>query len=375
MKTELKRVLILSVFIGSGHVKAAEAIQKRIQQIFPNAQMKNIDILRDFYPLLTKAITILKKETIKRLPAFYHYFYYQAENGFAKEEINELFIKTIAPKLRLLIDSFQPQVILATHFFPLGILSSLKQKKIIQIPVLAVVTDFKPHLYWVYPAIDRYCVATQKTKEFFAGYDYDQDKVVVTGMPIDPEFSLIRDKKKIRENLGLRPDRPIILIMGGGLGIGPIEKIVKNLINHSTDYQLLVVCGHNQRLKKRLNQLVTENQKRMQVFGFVDNVPELMAAADLIVGKAGGLTSAEALATGLPFFVIKPIPGQEENNTQFLIEGGAALKTESIKHLLAEIDYHLSQRQYLEKMSIAARRLVFSDPTKAVIEVMQTLIK
>ncbi len=377
MKTELKRVLILSVAIGSGHLKAAEVIQKRIQQIFPNVQIKNIDALKNFYPLVIEVITILKTETIGIFPSIYSYFYRRAEDGFAKKEINELFTKTITPKLGLLINSFQPQIILATHFFPLGMLSTLKQKKIIEAPILAIVTDFGPHLYWVYPEVDRYCVATKKTKEFFAGYDYDQDKVVVTGMPIDPKFNfnLIGNKKKIRKDLKLRPDWPTILITGGGLGIGPIEKIVKNLINCSPNYQLLVVCGHNQQLKKKLDQLVTENKKRVRIFGFVNNIPKLMGAADLIVGKAGGLTSAEAMAAGLPFFIIKPIPGQEENNAQFLTEQGAALRIKNIKHLLAEIDYHLKHRQCLVKMSLAARRLILPDSAKAVIKVMQTLIK
>lgn len=372
---DLERVLIFSASAGSGHIRAAAAVQTQIQQSFPAAQVQNLDAFKYISPLLEKAVAGSYAKIIKISPPAYGYLYRQMEkDGFGKEEINKLLTKVATPKLVSLIESFQPQVILCTYPFPLGTLSTLKQKGMLDVPVVSTITDFAVHPYWIYPEIDCYCVATEETKASFADYGYGQKNVVVTGIPIDPVFDQLEDKETLRKRLHLQPDLPTILVMSGGLGVGPIEKVVKGLANRPQTCQLLVVCGNNQALAEKLAKLPGQTKNEVRVFGFINNIHELMGAADLVAGKAGGLTCSETMALGRPFFIIKPVPGQEEYNTKFLVRQGAALNTKDAKHLLEEIDYFLNHQQRLDDMAKAARRIGRPDSAKAVVTIMQQLV-
>jgi processive 1,2-diacylglycerol beta-glucosyltransferase len=149
--------------------------------------------------------------------------------------------------------------------------------------------------------------------------------VHATGIPIHPQFSGRYDKALLRKQFGLEPDLPVILLMGGGLGMGPIDSVFNKLGNGS-GYQLICVAGANTVLREKLDHMARDMSCRVQIHGFVDNIHLLMAASDFMVGKAGGLACAEAMALGLPIFIVDPLPGQEEKNTEFMTAAGAGVR-------------------------------------------------
>ena len=367
------RFLIFYATAGNGHLRAAQAVEKEIKKNLQNAQIQMIDAFRYISPLLEKAVSGSYSKMIKVSPSAYGFLYRQMENEKLLQ-INNFFNRFALRKIFSLINSFKPNAILSTYPFPLGALSSLKQKGMINIPITASVTDFEIHPYWIYNNV-HYFVATEKTKRSFKTYGYNDFDVDVTGIPIDPIFSEIQKKDILRENLGLSNKRPVILVMSGGLGVGPIEDIVKGLIKNS-DYQMLVVCGRNQALKYKLKNIRMDVEfDRLKIFGFVNNIHELMGASDLITGKAGGLTCSEAMAVGCPIFIIRPVPGQEEYNAKFLANQGAAVSTNNVEHLLDEIHRCVKNREILENMSRAAKAVGKPNSAEKVFRSMIRLVE
>ncbi|MEG6615725.1 glycosyltransferase [Peptococcaceae bacterium 1198_IL3148] len=376
---EIERVLILTVTAGEGHTRAAIAVKQQLLKNNPAAQVQILDTFRYTSPRLEKVVLGTYIEVIKISPVLYKYLYNQSEKGqplggFAKAEFTKIMTRLVAPKLLSLIDDLEPQIIFCTHPFPLGILSTLKEKGQLTVPVMAAITDFTVHSYWVYPQVDCYCVANEQLIPRFADYGFDCQRVTATGIPIDPIFNADNDKVFFREQLGLDAKLPTVLITGGGLGIGPLEEVVKTLGSRK-DCQLIVVCGKNTSLKDKINKLLAKISGNIQVYGFVNNIHELMKASDLMITKAGGLTCSEALAVGLPLLIIDPIPGQEERNAEFLVNQGAAVNVKNHTQLLIEIDKCLQDNQYLKGLTMASAKTGRPRAAQGVVNLMQQLIQ
>ncbi|MTI82238.1 MAG: glycosyltransferase [Firmicutes bacterium] len=374
---KLNRVLIFTVSAGDGHTRAAQAVKKQILENYPEAQVSIVDTFRYASPMVEKMVLGAYLEIIKISPMVYGYFYYRAEktqplSGFAKMEFNRIINKLAAPKLMSLISSMQPQAILCTHPFPLGILSSLKIRGKLDIPLLATITDFTVHPFWVYSAVDYYCVASEELKPSFIRHGVSSDRLAATGIPIDPLFRRMESKEQLNKRLGLSNDLPTILVMGGGLGMGPLEEVVQTL--DTRQCQLLVVCGRNKSLKNKIDIIANQMGRNVHVYSFVSNIHELMGAADLMVTKAGGLTCSEALALGLPLFITDPIPGQEERNTEFLVNQGAAVAIKDSKHLLTEINKYIHNPHRVNELTKAAIKIGRPNSARVVMNLMQQMV-
>jgi len=278
-----------------------------------------------------------------------------AETG--KEEFNKILNKIVAPKLIQLIDSLSPQVVVCTHPFPLGILDKLKERGSFSAGIVATLTDFTVHPFWVFSRVDSFTVASQKLQLPFEEYDIDLSKVHPVGIPIKTCFSDPVDRAEVRRRLALRKNLPTVLLIGGGLGMGPLPDIVKALQNCSSPLQIIAVTGNNNSLKSKLERLAPNLKNPMRVLGFVNNIHELMAVADLMVGKAGGLCCAEAMAKGLPIIIVDPLPGQEVKNAEFLSSQGAAVRVGGVKYLAQKVDECLRSPWFLQGMVEAAKSL------------------
>jgi processive 1,2-diacylglycerol beta-glucosyltransferase len=243
---------------------------------------------------------------------------------------------------------FKPDVVLCTHYMPLDVVGRLKGKSRGRFAPLtaSVVTDFEAHALWMEPGVDLYCVAAEETKARLVARGALAENVIVTGIPIAQKFSAPVDAAVERRRMGLRDDLPVLLVLGGGFGLGPVAAILAELNKLRTPVQVVVVCGKNEKLRREL--AVQDRRHPTHVLGFVTNMHEIMSLAALIVTKPGGLTTSEALAMGKPIFVLNPIPGQEGANSDFLLEYGAAAKANRIEDLPFRLEKLLGSAKLTE---------------------------
>lgn len=255
------------------------------------------------------------------------------------------------------IREFAPDAVVCTHFMPAGIIGHLIERSDLQTHLSIVVTDLDCHAMWLSRVFHRYFVAIEETKVHLEAIGLPAERVSVTGIPIDAAFSAPVDAEEVRQRLGLRADRPTLLLSAGALGFGPTEVVVKRLLELPPEIQTIVICGRSEELQTRIRELTAEAVGRFAVLGYSEQMPELMRSANLFIGKPGGLTTSEALACGLPMCVVSPIPGQEERNSDHLLEEGAAIRVNELTTLPWKIPRLLADPERLARMRQAALAL------------------
>jgi len=251
----------------------------------------------------------------------------------------------------------------ATHFLPAEIIAWLIAKRKLRAHHAIVVTDYDVHAMWLCRTVDRYYLAVDEAAEYLARIGVLREKLRVTGIPIDPLFATPMNRADARKQLRLDADATVILISAGGYGIGPVEQLVKDLLALQLPWQIAAVAGNSEKTRKRLEELAKQTgnlpsgSSRLCPVGFTTEMDKYMAAADLMVGKAGGLTTSEALARALPMALIAPIPGQEERNADHLLEAGAAIRCNNLPATAWKIAALLDDPPRLQRMRDAARSL------------------
>ena len=254
-----------------------------------------------------------------------------------------------------LVGNFRPDIVLCPHFLPIEALGSIRGKAGHHQPkVVTIVTDFEAHALWMEPGVDLYCVAAPETKARLVARGIRECQIAVTGIPVSQRFLKPVHKSAILRHYKLAPTKPTLLVLGGGMGMGPLVETVRAMDQARTNFQMIVVAGRNEKLKERLQH--ASYHHRTRVLGFAGNMEELMAASDLIVTKPGGLTSSEALAIGKPLLIVNPLPGQEAANSDYLLERGAAVKANRLEDLAYRVESLLSSNQ-VAKMSKAAKAI------------------
>lgn len=312
-------ILIISAPIGSGHVKAARALGASIEQQDPEIEVRYANIFDFFNPMIGRLILRSYLKILQLYPAAYGAAYGWGNNSRFALMGRQLISRFLANRMSSYIKSVNPAAIVCTHATPAGLVAYLKQQDRLPMPAMAVVTDYVVHRLWVYPELDRYFVANDELADYLKNYGIGANKIAVTGIPIGSSFSIPVNKKDIYVSLGLANDCKTVLIMGGGAGVLPMEEIISACESIGKPLQLVAVCGNNEKLREKLaGKARTLRNCVLKSLGFVENVHELMTIADILVSKPGGVTSAEALAKGLPFLIYRPIPGQEEANTCYL---------------------------------------------------------
>ncbi len=360
-------------------MRTAEALKKAAEVLYPNVNVAILDTFRYASPLLEKIVIGAYMEMLKKTPVIYGYLYRQSEcgrplSGRGKLEFNRILNVLAAPRLVEYIKGFRPDVIVCTHPFPLGIASRLKSRGIFQGHLFATITDFTIHSFWVFPEVDYYLVGSEVLIPQCQEYGIGPERVRATGIPIDIAFEKQYDKNRVKGQIGLDINTPAILLMGGGLGMGPLESVLKTFDNISKRCQLIVVAGANKALREKLNKTARHMTCKVKVFGFVDNIHHLMAASDFMIGKAGGLTCAEAAAMNLPVFIIDPLPGQEERNTEFMNAMGAGVRIDE-KDLPLVIQDCLAEPGKLAEMAYAASKIGKPGAAKDALRIMVGAVK
>jgi len=374
------RVLIATVTAGGGHVAAAAALEEAWRALRPDDAVERVDLIKFFSPLHKKIYADGYVQIVERAPELWGLLFGKTDNPKVARRLSKLrriFPSNSRKKFSDYLKRFKPDAVLCTHYAPLETLGLLKTSEggVARRPnsteetgtrvtrpsenwkhpfVVCVVTDFEAHALWMDACVDLYCVAAEETRARLIARGSRPENAVATGIPIAAKFSAKPDARAVRKTLGLRDDLPVLLVLSGGFGMGPVAEIVAELDKVPQPFQTVVVTGRNEALRR---ELATQTRKHpTHVLGFVTNMHELMAVAGLILTKPGGLTSSEALALGKPLFILNPIPGQEAANSDFLLERGAAAKVNRVEDLPFRIEQLLGSKK-LAEMAKAAKAL------------------
>lgn len=356
-----RRVLVLSASVGAGHLRAAQAVELALRELAPDAVVRNVDVLEltnaTFRRLYGKAYLDL----VNRVPYVLGYFYDLMDRPRSPERKTDR-LRLLVEKLnfRALLKFLRSEpwnVIVNTHFLPAEIIASLRLRGDLATPQFTVTTDFETHRLWVNQPCEHYFTATAEGAAYLEHWGVPAGDVRITGIPIHPAFSRSKDRAECLARHGLTGDRPVVLQLAGGFGVGPIAELYRAVLAIETPLQVVVVAGRNEALKVQLELIPPPERHHVKVLGFTDQIDELMAAADLVMTKPGGLTTSEALARGAALAIVNPIPGQESRNSDFLLENGAAVKINNVGTLPHKLTALLSDRSRLANLRENARRL------------------
>ncbi len=317
------KVLFLSVTAGQGHNQTAKAIMTYMQG--QGNECVLLDTFDYINPMLSESIARGYLISTKFTPVVYGRLYRLAEkmeHNNVQMSVTNLTNYVLAKKLTNYIKEFDPDVIITTHIFAAQILSHIKSKGLRALTV-GIVTDFTIHPFWQETELDYYVTASELLNRQAQKKGIPSNKIKPFGIPIQTKFCQEAPTNEARAALGIE-DKDTIFVMSGSMGYGNVTRIIKQLDNLEQDFQILSVCGSNKGLKRKIDAL--KPKKKIVNFGFVDNVDVMMDASNCIVTKPGGLTVSESLAKGLPMVLMRPIPGQEERNVEFLLNNGLAVR-------------------------------------------------
>lgn len=369
------KILALTVSAGNGHNKAAESIRDYFSHNYENCSVEIFDTLKYINPALDKIIMGSYLKSVKNTPYLYGKLYEYADNEDTVSSLSGFVNDILSIKIKGLIERTNPDLVYCTHPFPIEMLSILKKKHKIYIPTVAILTDYDPHAFWFYNHIDAYVVPHEDLIPAVREKGVPRDSIYPLGIPISDDFLKPIDKPAIMNKFGLLEDKITLLIMGGGLGIGNITKIYKEICFSTLDLQVIICCGNNEKLKNQLNNLKSRTLKNSIILGYTEDVHELMSISDILVTKPGGLTITEALIKNLPIIITSTIPGQEEKNADYLINSGIATKTKDASELTFLIHQLINSKLRLSHMREMAKEKSKPDSTKNICDLMINIIE
>ena len=371
-RTKKKRILILSASAGAGHVRAGDAL-KQVFAADPRVEaVEHIDALNYTNKLFHTFYSKFYFQLVKTAPHVLAWAYEVSDEPW-KTDVMRLHLDRLqSQKLVRYIRNFKPDITICTHFMPTGVIAHLIQKGMLNTHLSIVVTDLDMHAMWLSKTFHRYFVAIDETKAHLEILGIPGDRVTVSGIPIDPVFAAPVDRMALRNSLGLDPHKTTLLCSAGALGIGPAEFVVTRLMKMRHSVQSVIICGKNEDTRRRILNLVGSNNPAFKVIGYTNQMHHWMKAADLFIGKPGGLTTAESLCCGLPMVIVWPIPGQEERNSDHLLEDGVALKCNELTTLDFKLDRLLDEPGRLEAMRQRAVHLGRPHAAQIVVDTLLT---
>lgn len=365
-----KRVLIISTSAGTGHVRAAQALEKEFASDPRVSEVIHEDALDYTNKLFREFYSTLYIKLVRAAPDLLGWVYRASDEPWKGEAVRTQLDRLNTQKLVKFIRKFDPHITVCTHFMPAGIIGHLMEKGELETHLSIVVTDFDCHAMWLSRRFHRYFVALDETKAHLEALGLPSERVTVSGIPIDPIFAQPVDRTAARISLGLDQAKTTLLLSAGALGVGPTELIVERLKHLRHDVQTIVICGKSEEVRARVEAAIAGAEEKFRVLGYTDRMHELMRMSDLFIGKPGGLTTSEALACGLPMAIFSPIPGQEERNSDHLLEKGIAIKCNELTTLPFKIDQVLDAPERLAAMSRAASALGRPHAARTVVDTL-----
>jgi processive 1,2-diacylglycerol beta-glucosyltransferase len=373
------RVLLLSASSGAGHVRAAEALEKAFAAR-GDSVAEHIDTIHYVSKLFKSVYDKTYISMVRRAPELMGLLYDRTDKPWENMRRRLALDRVNSGPLIRLLKRVQPNLCVATHFLAGEIIAWLIAKEKLAARHAVVVTDYDVHALWLVKTVDRYFVAMEESAEYLVRIGVAREKIRITGIPVDPLFATPLDRVAARRALQLDPSATMLLISAGGYGIGPVEQLVKDLVALQKPWQIVAIAGKAEKVRKRLEEIahvagkLDSGAQRLVAVGFTKEMDKYMAAADLLVGKAGGLTTSEALARSLPMALIEPIPGQEERNADHLLEAGAAIRCNNLPAAAWKIATLLDDGGRLSRMREAAQRMGKPNAAAQIAEEALTLL-
>jgi processive 1,2-diacylglycerol beta-glucosyltransferase len=323
------RILILSASVGAGHVRAAEAVEAALRQRGTTHTIANHDVLTLMPAAFRKVYRDGYFEMVAHAPGALGWLYEATDKPFHRDQVRLKIEQAAAQRLLKLIREFDPDVAICTHFLPTALLDRERRHGRCRARIVTVVTDFEVHGMWLEALSDHYFVATAEAQAHLEALGIAPAAITVSGIPTHPVFAEKKDRQTMRRKHGWHPDLPAMLVSAGGFGAGNAGRMVERLIEAQVPAQIVAVCGKSAALKAAVEKVAARRKPEqvplVRAVGFTTEMDEFMAAADLMMGKPGGLTTSESLIKGLAWVVVNPIPGQEEKNAIYLLEQGAGV--------------------------------------------------
>jgi processive 1,2-diacylglycerol beta-glucosyltransferase len=353
------RVLVCAADVGCGHGRAAAAVALAMRRGWPGIQVKLIDALQTTPGWFNRIYKDWYLFAAKRLPQVNGWLYEKSDvTGIPSDRGIGPAIEAIA--LRRFCDSpvvREADLIVCTHFLCARVLSQARGRGLIDAKIAVIVTDQHPHAIWRVPNADLFMVASDAAAAEMAKQGIDSSRTLVSGIPIDRRFDHPLEKMDARRRHKIPSSARMILLSGGGLGLGGLDRALEGVLAAGEEEVLaVVICGRNVQLFHQLKKRAQGLKHQCRILGHTTRMHELMAAADLLVGKPGGLTTSEACAVGLPMLLLRPLPGQEEHNAAILTKVGAARLEKDPFEAGKAAAKLVVQRDVVERMSECAKR-------------------
>lgn len=372
----MKKILIFYASYGGGHLNAAKSIKEYLDNNYNNYETELIDCMKYINKPIETITTAAYREMAKKIPWAWGKIYSDSQKG-PLAHITSRSNKIFAIKLLKLLREKQPNLIISTHPFGSQMCAYLKRKGKITAEIATIMTDFSPHDQWLvgHEYTDYFFVAHNKMKEYLLSKNISENKVFATGIPISSRFLKEYNKKEILNEFSLKENKKNILFFGGGefgLGKSKTEQIFENLVKNFDEIQIIAIAGKNQKMKTNFENIVKENKKEdhIKILEYTNKVPELMAISDLVISKPGGLTTSESLASNLPMIIINPIPGQEEENAEFLETNNCGIwikKADSSYEIFKNL---FSNPEKLENMKKNTKKLAKKHSTEEICKIL-----
>ena len=364
----MRRVLILTASYGSGHNEAARCVASELAR--RGVEPIVLDHFRDLvHPLFDRATRAAYLMLLRHAPAVWGLAYALGDRLTSDSPLTFGASRVGARALGATLDRLAPDAVVTVHATPAVAMAVLSRTGRRVPPHTTVVTDFVAHSQWVSPGIDRYCVAADEVGYDLVARGIPRNCVVVTGVPVRAEFAAAPEPALARRALGLPADVPVVLAMAGSWGsVGRLPDVARALARTSLPIVGVLVAGHDRELRASLERIAVGTSLR--VFGFVPDVHRLMAAADLIVTKAGGMTLAEAMAVEVPLLLYGSLPGQERRNERFAAASGVALVARRGGDLTRLLDRALADPGLLEHLRAAMRAKRRPDAARVIVDLV-----
>lgn len=373
----MKKILIFYASYGGGHLSAANSIKDYLSNHYENIDVELIDCMKYINKPIEKITTTAYNEMAKKAPWAWGKIYSDSQKG-PLAHITTRSNQVFAIKLLRLLREKKPDLIISTHPFGSQMCSYLKRKGKITSKIATILTDFAPHDQWLVGSdyTDYFFVAHNKMKEYLISKNIPENKIFATGIPISNKFLETFNTSKILSSLGLKENLKTVLFFAGGkfgLGKSRTLEIFNTFINDFNNIQVIAISGKNKKMYEEFNQIVKIANKTnfIKVFEFVNNVPELMAVSDVVITKPGGLTTTESLVSGLPMIIINPIPGQEEENAQFLEHSNVGIWLKKQMNITETISNFLSDNEKLKQMKENTNKISNRNSTKDICTILE----